>query len=113
MAWFDVTLLENDRPETNAQQPINDQPHGFPQSPNFPLAPLYQHNVEPVIGAFPAGMHNLFKAGRPVVERDTVDQGFDIFLHRFPEYAACVFPFYLCRGMHQCIGQLAVGRKQE
>ena len=85
----------------------------FPHAPDFTVSPFFERHRKPTIGAVTTGRHDGVECCHAVVQHDALLQ--------FHQFRACgiamhadrIATHHLRRGVHQGIGQLAIGGKQQ
>src|SRR3989344_5855035 len=87
--------------------------HRFPHAPHLTVAAFLENDVIPAVGALAAGVDDGVEVRRPVVQQHALPQLHQHGFAHLAENAHGVLAFDFARGMHQTIGQFAVGGKEQ
>ena len=104
---------QRDRAITHAFEPADLETLGFPQSPHFTITAFLHHQFEPRVAVAGTNAFDLVELGRAIVQRDAARETIDDVVGYFAMHAADVFAFDRARGMHQRVGEFAVGGEQQ
>ena len=73
-----------------------------------------QYDAEGAVGPLPGGVSaDAIETRLAILERDPCEESLDGLWRRLPPQADQVLPLDLTRGVHQAMGQRAVGREQQ
>src|SRR6185437_4776269 len=97
----------------DALEPADQEALRVPQAANLAIAALADHHAEPAVAATAADHRDVVEAGRAVVQFDAGFQALDDLVGHLAVHAAQVFALHAALGVHQAVGQLAVGGQQQ
>src|SRR5690625_32558 len=86
---------------------------GIPEAPHFAVAAFADGDAEPTVAAAFADQFDRVETRRAVVQVDAGFQLLEGFVRHFAVYAAQVFALDAGAGVHQRVGQVAVGGQQQ
>ena len=86
---------------------------GLPQTAHLAIAALHKHDVKPAIQAIAGAGLNIRKARRAVVEHHAFAHGLELIVTDLAANPQQILALNPRRGVHQAIGQFAVGGKDQ
>ena len=105
-----------DRPVTDAQQSADLVAHGLPHAAHFPVAPLVEHqSIGGVLRLAARGglLDHPVEGRRTVFQRNAPQELADRVAVRPSPHPHQVFALDAARGMHQAMGEIAIGGEEE